>query len=63
MASILYEVAEGKASQKQKNILLYRKIKKDWADGFAAPAGHCYAVTTRRLDKLRLPTTPQPQQQ
>jgi hypothetical protein len=42
MASILYEVAEGKASQKQKNILLYRTIKKDWTDGFAAPDGQPY---------------------
>jgi hypothetical protein len=42
MASILYEVAESKASQKQKNILLYRTIKKDWTDGFAAPDGQPY---------------------
>jgi hypothetical protein len=33
------------------------------ADGFAAPDGQRFALTTRRLDKLRLPTTPQPQQQ
>ena len=54
MASILYEVAEGKASQKQKNILLYRTIKKDWTDGFAAPDGHCYAVTTGAWITLRV---------
>jgi hypothetical protein len=54
MASILYEVAEGKASQKQKNILLYRTIKKDWADGFAAPDGHCFALTTGAWITLRV---------
>jgi hypothetical protein len=62
MASILYEVAEGKASQKQKNILLYRTIKKDWADGFAAPGGQRCALTTGDWTSYACPQLHKPQQ-
>jgi hypothetical protein len=51
--------------QARKTLLLFDEKGKGEgrAAGFAAPDGQLYELTTRRLDKLRLPTIPQSQQQ